>query len=410
VGILKNLFGGKKEEAPKGPPPMKPVKRRGADSGGVPVELPPVDEMDAKQLVRVLGSGNKQMREDAAARLAEMSHHAAIRPLMNSYLNYGDALVLKALTSFGSDITPAVSSEAFDMSVVGERRARLMDLLGATGDASALGAVRDCVDYPDKDIHVRACAAMARLGDLNGISTLAANLQDGQDGELRTRALKALVELEDMPDAKRAIENHVSRYLAEGGAIADGIDVRAPRLAQPDTSMLDYVVSEIKSTERDLVVVTGSGATDMARQRQAELRKALEGHPLELLTTAIPPEEQMDLLEAARDTASNNPEHTVLVIGTLPAPSDSPPLRHFLTPALGPYKAKIIYVDPHEYGLLQDWWHYIDDDAEVDTNFEVVMSVSTPKTSAISEEEYLIYELTPDDSKAIFPRALLAHM
>lgn len=409
MGFLKNLFGGKKEETPKGPPPMKPVKRR-PEAADDFVELPPVDEMDSKQLIRAISTGNKQMREDAATRLAEEHNHAAIRPLMNSYLNYGDPKVLAALTSFGSDITPAVTSETYDMSVVGERRARLMDLLGVTGDESAIGAVRECVEYPDKEIHVRACAALARLGDLNGVSTLSSDLQDGQDEELRTKALSALVELEDIPEAQLAIKRHVDRYLAEGGAIAAGIEVKAPRLAHPDTGMTDYVVNEIKMTERDFVVVTGSGAIDLARTRQVELRKALDGHQLELLTPTLAPEEQMDLLESARDTASNKPEHTVLVIGALPAPSDSPPLRHFLTPALGSYKAKIIYVDPHEYGLLQDWWHYIEDKAEVDTTFEIVLSVSTPATSAISAEEYQIYELTPDDRKDVFPRALLAHL
>jgi hypothetical protein len=409
MGILKKLFGGKQEEPAKGPPPMKPVKRR-PDPDADTVALPPVDEMDSKQLIRVLASGNGQMREDAAARLMEAHDHGSIRPLMNSYLNYGDPMVLEALTSYGSDITPAVTSEAFDLSVVGERRARLMDLLGATGDEVAIGPVRDCVDDPDKETHVRACAALARLGDLNGIALLSADLQDGQDPELRTKALRALTELDDIPDARQAVSRHVDRYLGEGGAIAAGITVMAPRLADPDTGMTDYLVNEIEMTERDLVVVTGSGAIELARTRQAELLKALKDHQLQILTPALAPEEQMDLLEAARDTASSDPEHTVLVVGALPAPSDSPPLRHFLTPALGSYTAKIIYVDPHEYGLLQDWWHYIEDRAEVDTVFDIVLSVSTPERSAISDEEYQIYQLTPDDRKDVFPRALLAHL
>jgi HEAT repeat protein len=407
MGFLRKLFGGKDEPKPKHPPEMKPVKRQPEPS----VEMPPVEEMDRKQLTRALGSGNKELREQAATRIEELGDRTAVRPLLNSYVNYGDPAALKALRSFGTAVTPAATSEALDSGVIGERKARLMDVIGASGDDTAVGAVRECINYPDKDVHVRACAALARLGDLNGVSTLSANLEDKQDDELRNKALHALADIRhEIPEAQEAIDKHIDRYLAEGGAIAEKIEVKAPRLADPDTPMTQYIVDEIKSTMRDFVVVTGSGAIDIARTRQSDLRAALSGHNLAILTSALAPEEQMDELEEARDAASSNPEHTVLVIGALPAPSDSPPLRHFLTPGLGPYTAKLIYCDPHEYNLLQDWWHYIDDQAEVDTTFEVVLSVSTPKRSAISDEEYLIYQLTPDDRKDMFPRALLAHL
>lgn len=409
MGIMNKLFGGGKKEEPKPPPKMKPVKRK--PPAAAPVELPPVEEMDRKQLARALGSGNPELRAEAAKRVQENGDRTAIRPLLNCYVNYGDSAALEALRSFGSSVTPAATSEALDSGVIGERKARLMDVLGATGDDTAMGAVRECVNYPDKDVHVRACVALARLGDMNGVSVLSANLEDQQDDVLRTKALQALAELkDDFPEAQEAINKHLDRYLAEGGAIPEKIDVKAPRLADPDTPMTKYIVNEIQSTDRDLVVVTGSGAIEIARSRQDELREALPGHELAILTPALAPEEQMDALEEARDTASSNPEHTVLVIGALPAPSDSPPLRHFLTPAFGTYTAEIIYCDPHEYSLLQDWWHYIEDKAEVDTTFGVVLSVSTPGASPISEEEYLIYQLTPEDRKGVFPRALLAHM
>jgi len=56
-----------------------------------------------------------------------------------------------------------------------------------------------------------------------------------------------------------------------------------------------------------------------------------------------------------------------------------------------------------------DWWHYVTDKSEVPAAFEVVLSASTPDRSAISDEEYLIYKLTPDSRKGAFAKALLAH-
>jgi len=60
--------------------------------------------------------------------------------------------------------------------------------------------------------------------------------------------------------------------------------------------------------------------------------------------------------------------------------------------------------------LLMDWWHYIDDKSEVPTNLQVVISASSPGRSAISEEEYLIHQLTPPERRGDFGRALLAHL
>jgi hypothetical protein len=367
--------------------------------------------MDGKELIRLLGTGDRDERAKAASLLAEQQNRAAIRPLMNTYLNYGDAPVLEALGSFGNAVTGPATSEAFDLSIIGQRRARLMDVLGATGDETALGAVRDFVDDSEKPIHIRACAALARLGDLNGVDMLSADLQQGTDAELRTLALAALDELGDTPGAREAINGHIERYVAEGGAIPHDIAVLAPRLDDPERPMTAFVVEEIKKTERDLVLVIGSGALELARSRQSDLKTMLEGHELYFLTQEMVPEEQMDQLDEARDIASADPDHTVLVIGKVPAPSDNPPLRHFLTTGKGgsDYSVKIIIVDPHEYTLLMDWWRYVEDQAQVETVFEVVLSASTPNQSAISQEEWLIHKLAPEDHKREFARALLAH-
>jgi len=420
MGFLGKLFGGKKGDekpTPRGGPGGRRATGGRADAGGAgrasapgPVEGGP-PEMGAKQWIRLLGQSNAERREAAATALKELGDRSAVRPLINAYLNYGDAAVLDALTSFGRAVTAAAISEAHDASNVSERRARLMDVLGATGDESVANLVRDEVASSDLAVRVRACVALVRLGDLAGIDSLESDLQQAAMKDRRKAALRGLSELKDVPQAARAIEAHVNRFLGQGGAIPEKIEVSAPRLEQPDISMVGHIIGEILRTDHDLVVVIGPGATDIARSRQGDMRRGLPDHTVYFLTPQMMPDEQMTALEEARDLAATIPEHTVLVLGQLPAPNDNPPLRHFLTPGRdNTYSCKIIIVDPHGYGSLRDWWHYIEDKSQVECEFEVVLSASSPERSATSQEEYLIYQLAPEAKKPQFARALLAHL
>ena len=129
MGFFKKVFGGKEKEKPirQTPPPVKPVKA--ATPPPPPPAAPhanvPVAQMDTKALLRALGTGQRETREAAARRLQELHDRQAIRPLMSAYMNYGDAAVLEALATFATDVTGPASSEAFDLSVMGQRRARL---------------------------------------------------------------------------------------------------------------------------------------------------------------------------------------------------------------------------------------------------------------------------------------------
>jgi hypothetical protein len=422
VGFFKRIRGGKEDKEDRGTrgrsgQAVPADRKRGAPDAAAPAAPPaaPVPPgtggpREAKQWIRALGQPSAERRAEAAEALKRIADRSAIRPLIVAYLNYGDAAVIDALRSFGGAVSAAASGEAHDTSNVGERRARLMDILGATGDETVASLVRDEVGSNNIDIHVRACVALARLGDTAGIDSLEADLQQVAKDSLRSAALKGLAEVRDVPQASRAIEAHVNRYLGQAGAIPDKIQVSAPRLDKPDVSMTGYIISEIVRTDNDLLVVIGSGATEIARSRQSDLRRGLPDHRIYFLTPQLAADEQMNALEEARDLAASKPEHTVLAIGQLPAPGDNPPLRHFLAPRGGKeFSCKIIIVDPHEYGLLMDWWHYIEDKAEVPTKFEVVLSASTPDRSATSDEEYLIYELIPPERRQVFAKALLAH-
>ena len=164
MGFLKKLFGGKEEKPPERYPahPVPPGKEDLSDRPEVNV-----DELTAKQLVRLVGIGDKRSRAKAAEKLAELGDRTALRPLMNSYLSHGDPEVLEALRIYGDQLTTPAVREAQDPGVVGERRVRMMDILSITGSEEAVIAVRANVD-PQRnspEIHTRACVALARLGD-----------------------------------------------------------------------------------------------------------------------------------------------------------------------------------------------------------------------------------------------------
>ncbi len=409
MGFLKKLLGGEKDKEPPRPSrktmPPEPAAPREAAAA------PDLEALPPRKLVRLLGATDKPTRHGAAARLAELGQRTAVRPLMNAYLNYGETPFLEALRSFGSDVSAPIQREAQDLGVVGERRARMMDILGVTGDENAAVVVRGFVDRERNEplVHVRACVALARLGDMRGIDELAHDLEL-TDSDLRRMALAALQQL-DIAHARQAITDHIDRYLGGAGAIPEAIEISAPRLEDPDRSLSSFVVEHVKRKPHALTVIVASGAIKMASTRQSDIRRGLEGYDVHFTTERLAPEEQIAVLEEARDAAAVNPDACIVVMGKLPNPNGSVPLPHFLQQVGGEgYTAKILAVDPHHVAILMDWWHYVEDRAEVSTEFEVILAISRPKESAISEEEYMIYQLMPEDRRRDFLRAFLANV
>ncbi len=416
MGFLKKLFGGdKKADKASGPG----ARRSGPDAGKAPPEAQSesdgIDQMSAKQLVRLLGQNNPVRRARAAERLAEMATPTGMRPLMNAYLNFGDDAVLEALSTYGSKLSAAAQREAFDLSVVGMRRARLMDILGVTGDEDCLNAVRESLDADDREeedgleIHIRAAAAMARLGDAFGIDRLSDDLRLN-DPERRTKAIDALERLR-MERADKALAEHVRRYMAESEAVPKAIEVHAPLMADPELRLTEYACEHIRSAPHNLTVVVGSGGIQIATTRRPVVEQSLKGWgSLHYAMVVNTPEEQIAALAEARDAAAAGGDARAVFFGRVPGPGDTPPLPHFLTREEGEdYNAKILMVDPHEYAQLQDWWHYVQDLAAVPTDFEVILAISLSPGSPLTEEERRIYDLCTDEQKQVFPRAYLAH-
>ena len=411
MGFLKRLFGGKKEEArPASKRVGTPTPRPAPQPRPEATEAPDADvaPSSAKQLARDLGSGNPERREEVARLMVASGSRTSLRPLMNCYLNYGDPGVLEALRVFGKDLAAPASREAFDLSVMGARRARLMDILGISGDESVLTTVRPNMDDVDPDIHIRSCVAVARLGDMFGIDRLEDNIRM-TDPELRSLALAALMELK-MGRSDRVLGDHVKRFMAEAGAVPENIVVKAPLLGSSETSLSAAVIAEVIASPQNLIMVIGSGGIQMASQRRDAMAQALAGHgKVSFGLPLMSPEEQIASLQEAHAAATASPGARAIFIGRLPAPHDNPPLPHFITRVEGvTYSVKILVVDLHEYSLLQDWLHYVQDKAEAPTDIEVILSVSLESQSGLTAEERVIYAMCSAEDKARFPRAFMA--
>ncbi|MFI0609019.1 MAG: HEAT repeat domain-containing protein [Anaerolineae bacterium] len=411
MGFLKRLFGGKKEEArPASKRVGTPTPRPAPQPRPEATEAPDADvaPSSAKQLARDLGSGNPERREEVARLMVASGSRTSLRPLMNCYLNYGDPGVLEALRVFGKDLAAPASREAFDLSVMGARRARLMDILGISGDESVLTTVRPNMDDVDPDIHIRSCVAVARLGDMFGIDRLEDNIRM-TDPELRSLALAALMELK-MERSDRVLADHVKRFMAEAGAVPENIVVKAPLLGSSETSLSAAVIAEVIASPQNLIMVIGSGGIQMAAQRRDAMAQALAGHgKVSFGLPLMSPEEQIASLQEAHAAATASPGARAIFIGRLPAPHDNPPLPHFITRVEGvTYSVKILVVDLHEYSLLQDWLHYVQDKAEAPTDIEVILSVSLESQSGLTAEERVIYAMCSAEDKARFPRAFMA--
>jgi len=428
MGVFDRFFGGKKKESAQ-PAARRPIAPRRAEEHRRPEahaarrEPPPVTSEDpeaalqaqfdalqalsAKELTRKLGTSNAQIRAAVAKRLGELQDRAALRPLANAYLMHGDPEALAALRGYGHALTNPLREYAADLSIVGERRGRLMDMLAASGDDQVLPIVRENIDHKDPAVRTRACAALVRLGDLHGISRLDQDLQT-TDAEARVRALETLIDL-DIPEAQACVTEHITRFGAEAGAVPPIVEVTAPRLDDPQVRLLDYALSHVKTRPHELSVIIGSEAINWATSQRENIEKALHGMEVHFATRRMTPEEQFAELSSARDAAAAGKK--AVFVGMIQSPRDEPPLGHFLSKAGNGYRAGIFMIDPHEYFLAQSWWQYVQDNAEVDTDLEIVLGLSRPGQSAISEEEYDMYKMLKDDAqRRQFVRALMARL
>ncbi|MEO8084707.1 MAG: hypothetical protein ABI780_12865 [Ardenticatenales bacterium] len=413
MGLFDKLFGGKKKEAAPEAAARRAPREEGerqfaADPRAVVNQ--PVEAMTVKDLTRQLGTGNVTLRHSVEERLGALGDRTTMRPLMNTYLMHGDPPALEALRQFSGDLSGPAKTLADDISSVGERRARIMDLFGITGDEDVLPIVRQNLDDFDPLVRSRAAAALTRLGDMNGIDRLDRDLQTN-DPIARRLALHTLHEFEDIPKAAESIHDHLDRFLGDASAIPARVAVTAPRVFDPETSLSKYIIQQIKDRPHTLTIVVGHEPNNWATARRTAFESGLPNVDLHFSTPRMVPEEQVAVLEAARNAAAAGKQ--AVLIGMLPSPSGDPPLPNLLVPVEGgqPYTIQLYFVDPHEFNQCQAWWFFIQDRVELPCDYEVVLGISKPGASAISEEEYELFHLLKDEGKrAQFTRALLARM
>jgi len=415
MGILDKLFGRKKEDEES----KRPVRRRAAppatrvDTEALEAQAEaeaalPIEEMSAKELARKLGTHNEKLRRTIEKRLGELGDRTVMRSMINTYLMHGDEEAREALRGFGRSMSNALREFYQDMSNQGERRARILDLMALTGDDQMLPMVREATEHPEPLVRSRACAALTGLGDLHGVALLDHDLQT-TDPEARRLALATLIEL-DLPQAIKCVEEHVERFVAESGAVSHNVAVSAPRLDDPQAQLIDFVLERVAGAEQELVVVIGSETIAWATSQRERFEEALPDVELHFGTRRMVPEEQIEQLRAARDAAAAG--RRAAYVGLLPGPEDEPPLPHFLAREPGrQYGALVLDVDPHEYIAVQAWWRYLEDKSEVPAEMEVILGVSRPGVSAITDEEFALYKRLPsEEMRTRFVRALLARM
>jgi hypothetical protein len=283
-----------------------------------------------------------------------------------------------------------------------------MDVLGASGDPGALGVLRGVVGDLDTQVHVAACAAIACLGELEGVELLDQAL-DGTDGGARLAALRAVHEIE-LPALAQLAERHVDRYLAAGGAVPKNVEVALPMLLDPDEDLPGLVASHVARSPRTLTIVIGPEMAYVAESRRDVFRRELTDRRLFFSTERHTPAEQFDLLAAARDAAAADPSGAVVLVGVLPSPGGLHPPPHFLVGAGDAgYTARIVFVGQQDFNVVMEWWYYIEDRSEVLCDYEVVLTALTLGGDRLTEEEWITYTLADEYRREEFARALLAH-
>jgi hypothetical protein len=422
-----------------------------------PAPAPTADEGEPvrfQELYRELQSADPAVRARAVSVVAALAPPTAVRPLVRAYLHYGDPGLLAALALYGDKLTLVAGRQVRDTSLAGTERARLMDVLGASGDPGALPILRAAVGDFEPAVDVAARAALVRLGELEGVELLDQTLH-GTDVTRRLYALRAARTL-DHPALGPVIDRHVDRYLAAGGAVPRNVAVALPLLLDPVGDLPDLVAAHVARSPRTLTIVVGPEAANMAEHHRDVFARALPDHRLFFTTRRHDPAEQFEVLAAARDAAAEAgrarlrvaaepesaeasaanaeaaeaganagsepgtagpaaspaaiPHVQIALIGDLPSPRGLYPPPHFLVGAAGPtYTARIMFVGEQDFNVVMEWWYYVEDESEVPTDFEVVLTALTLAGDRMTEEEWLTCQLTDEDRQEAFARALLAH-
>jgi len=360
-----------------------------------------------QDLFRQLDAPDPTARQAAAMLVCALAPVTAIRPLVRAYVHHGDGFLLDALRVHGARLTLSAGREALQTARSPVERARLMDVLGASGDPAAATAARRALRDLEAVVRVSAAAALVELEQEDGAEALAQHLLSIHP-EQRLLAVRAALRL-DQPAARAVLEAHLGRYLALGGAVPRPISVSMPLLIDPRAELPGVIADQVRASGHALTVVIGPAAGDLAERRRAAFAALLPGYRLFFTTARHSAPEQFEALARARDAAAGGNARRVALIGEMPSPLGIHPPPHFLTRRAGErYGVHVVFVGQQEFAVVMEWWDYIDGRSEVAAEMSVVLTAHTLGAEDMTEEEQELLALAGAGRRAAFARALLA--
>lgn len=176
-----------------------------------------------------------------------------------------------------------------------ERRLRLLPLIGYS--AGSIEELLHCLDDPDADVRVRACEALARLGNPAAVSTLFRLIgeRDARVSQAAAAAIQSLGSLETKrlalaqarsPDARtrRAALRIISYF-----GYPEGLDVLIEAMADDDEKIREAAIYGIPLVDdpRGTAALLGAAVHSAARTRAAAVRALGQTSPEPAVVEAL---------------------------------------------------------------------------------------------------------------------------
>lgn len=396
---------------------------RGADDP--PPRLDAPEENDGEHFHAIasrLRSESAEVRREAALILSTFRPEVAAKPLVRAFAATGDRHLLETAAAYGHRLTAAVAREALDFSLAPSHRARLMRVLGAGGDPTAIRILREAAREWEPEVRSAALAGLVQLDDEDGRSGIARELL-AADAARRVLAMRALSAI-DCEAARQLETEHALRYLAHGASVPREIGVTMPLLIDADADLASLLATMAERSDAGFTLVTGPATGTLADMHRDRLFDPLTDRRVFFSTDRHSAEEQLDILDEACHAAVEDSMHGgparpgVVMFGPVPRPDEVLPSSGPgpLASALG-YRLQIqvVLAGPHKLDEVMIWWVHLGDGRDLWTALHVVVvDLRLDGEGGLSDEELAIQAVAHDralrgnDGQA-FARAFLAH-
>ncbi|MEO8082637.1 MAG: hypothetical protein ABI780_02380 [Ardenticatenales bacterium] len=366
-------------------------------------------------LGRQLLDPEPEVRRSAALLAAAFRPADAAPALVRAYAQYGDEVLLDAARAFGHHLTAVVAREVLDHSRGTLHHARLLELLGATGDPFAAHTLREASHDLDATVRIAAQVALLALEDRDAADGVESALLSPRPAH-RVQALQLLRRL-DNPAARALERAHMERFVADGGAIPADITVALPLLLDAEGDLIDYLVRATDAASESLVLLAGPASGPLADRHRDDLARRLGGRTLFFSTDRHSVAEQADILAlacAAAGRVAPRGEKVVLV-GPVPDPADALPGMDLLSaPGRARFEARLVFAGPTHAAPVLRWWSYLAAASPVPGRIHTVLTDLVLGAERLGPEALAVYAAwcardggERDDALA---RALLARL